>query len=688
MYSAEESLAFHSFAKSLIKVRWITVPLTVAFAYLAVYKLGMSFKAMPVFVLSTLLAAVNIYLTVHASFLSRQRYITRGQTTLRRLLSYLLTKFSLSLKESGLKYLLCLPALLIKILGIIYLMILEALRDFHFNPLSLANQMHLQVICDLLFVVALIRLTGTTESPAFILAVLPIAVAGYSMGSKVGYVYAALTSISSIGLALAVKKGLLQHWKFYSPMLGDLSQSGGWIAAAGFVMVGSFFSVAHISGQFAKALLEQMALKSEKIADLKVVVEKKEDLLREQKEELLSATAEREAAIKSETEAKNDMKVLQERFEDEKKRALSLIDSNEIQICKIHDLEKEVAEKNCQLHISDEGKDFLRFTLNEMADLRTMTNSEPKSLFEFAAQALSEKLGCNTYFAYIMEDSTLERNLKILLDSENLSLRLTSVLAATDNALRTAMEEKNACLAPHSVLLNERCKEKAYVAFLPLISKDKIKALFIYEKSYFSEEHATDASRDFRAALLHLSNVKNVIEDRELSQEREKEKGQLNRKIQNIYTQLDLFKSIVSFNRSSSQEDFMWLLMEASKILSVKDAAILRMDSETDEAYVRLDRTRSLKLLYGEAEALELLKAVFFREPVQHKLGDSFECVAFPLTYADKRLGVLFLHRSTQRIDQEATSFCVRVINDNFALHVMNHERRLWESFYQENLSA
>lgn len=245
-------------ARGLITMRWASIPLIFGFSVISRNFLGMSFQIEPIYVLCCLLAVMNVFFTVHFSMLSRQMALTKGIFGLKKFMGNYLTQFLHSIKSKGVKSLASIPAVGIKIVSLLYLMLLEALKDVPFNILSLNNVMHSQVIGDLALITLLSRYTGTTESPLFFLAVVPVTVAGAVMGFRTGAVYATIGVSSWFMTSMLIKYQFLPHVKFYSPVYGDLSQCGGWIASNSFVMITGLSASAFLAHKLTSVFKERI----------------------------------------------------------------------------------------------------------------------------------------------------------------------------------------------------------------------------------------------------------------------------------------------------------------------------------------------------------------------------------------------------------------------------------------------
>lgn len=245
-------------ARGLITMRWASIPLIFGFAILSRNFLGMSFQIEPIYILSCLLAIMNVFFTVHFSMLSRQMVLTRGIPLLKRFLGSYLSRFFTELKSRGVRGLALIPAVMLKIMSVLYLMLLESLKDVSFNILSLNNVMHSQVIGDLLLITMLARYTGSMESPLFFLAVVPVIVAGAVMGFKTGAIYATTGVAAWFFVSMLVKYQAITHIKFYSPVFGDLSQCSGWIVANSMVMITGLSAAAFLAHKLTSIFKERI----------------------------------------------------------------------------------------------------------------------------------------------------------------------------------------------------------------------------------------------------------------------------------------------------------------------------------------------------------------------------------------------------------------------------------------------
>ena len=245
-------------ARGLITLRWASIPLIFGFSLFSLHGLGMSFKIEPIYILCCILAVLNVYFTLHFSLLSRQMAVTHGIGTLKRLLLRVVSQLFSGIRTRGLSGITSLPLAISKVAAIIYLMLLETLKDLSFNPFSLSNVMHTQVISDLVVIMLLTRYTGSIESPVFLLNVIPITVAGAVMGLGSGATYSVVAASAWFITGMLVKFQFLPHIKFYPPVYGDLSQCSGWLYSNSAVMATGLFATAFLAHKLTTVFKERI----------------------------------------------------------------------------------------------------------------------------------------------------------------------------------------------------------------------------------------------------------------------------------------------------------------------------------------------------------------------------------------------------------------------------------------------
>ncbi|MBF0408069.1 MAG: hypothetical protein HQM10_11980 [Candidatus Riflebacteria bacterium] len=245
-------------ANGLVTLRWIVIPILLGFGLLTTRTLGMVFPIEPLYVISCVIALINIYFTIHISMLSRQVLLRYGQTSLRRFMTQSVSSFMNQLRSDGPATFFHIPSVASKIIVSIYLMVLESLRDISFNILSIKNVMHSQVILDILAIILFVRFTGSMESPMTLLTAIPIIMAGAVLGWRTGAVYALLASFAFLGLGLLVNFNFLTHIKFYGPQFGDLGSSVAWTLSYFIVLSCSLLGTAYISNNLTANFKERI----------------------------------------------------------------------------------------------------------------------------------------------------------------------------------------------------------------------------------------------------------------------------------------------------------------------------------------------------------------------------------------------------------------------------------------------
>ena len=248
-------------ARNLVTLRWASIPLILTFCYYTfLYGFGSNLKERlePIYLICCVLALFNIYLTLHISSLNRQLSVTKGITTLKRAMLKVLSQYFGSIKTEGLRGLIRFPSVMCKIASIFYLMILETTKEFSFNPISLNNIMHLQIFFDIVAVLFLTRYTGSTESPLFIMSIIPITVAGSVIGVKCGITYALFACSGWIVNSLLIKYRIIDHLKFFTAEYGDLHECNLWIISYAVVSVFVFVTSTLISQKLTLAFKEKV----------------------------------------------------------------------------------------------------------------------------------------------------------------------------------------------------------------------------------------------------------------------------------------------------------------------------------------------------------------------------------------------------------------------------------------------
>lgn len=245
-------------ARGVVTLRWVAIPVFFSFALIATNLLHMKFQLLPIYVICCLIALMNIFFTFHISFLSRQLFLRRGQAALRKFTMRLLSALADMFHSRGTRAFLDLPGLVVKLGSAIYLMVIDSLKTLRFNPLSLTNILHTQIVFDILMILLFVRYTGTAESPMIMLIPIPILVSSAVMGLYRGGLYAVSSSVMYLGLCLLVYLRVISPIKFYGPEYGDLGGSLGWIISIFTVVLVSLSGVAYLSHSLTSALKERI----------------------------------------------------------------------------------------------------------------------------------------------------------------------------------------------------------------------------------------------------------------------------------------------------------------------------------------------------------------------------------------------------------------------------------------------
>lgn len=257
-YKARSGLRELQIARGLVALRWAAIPIFFGFGLSAVKLLGMTFRIAPIYVLCCIAAVVNVMYTLHISVLSRQLMLSRGNAALKRYVMRLLNRFMHSLKERGIRAFALLPVTILRLAASIYLMILEAMKDLAFNPLSMNNILHTQVINDIILILLFIRFTGAAESPFPIAFAIPVIVAAAVMGFFRGGVYAVASGALYLGLCLIVYFRLIEPVKFFSPAFGDLNGSLGWTISSFTMITVSLLGIAYLAHHLTEVFKERI----------------------------------------------------------------------------------------------------------------------------------------------------------------------------------------------------------------------------------------------------------------------------------------------------------------------------------------------------------------------------------------------------------------------------------------------
>ena len=802
-------------ARNLVTLRWANIAIIFGLCVAFIYGFKMSFKLEPVYVICCVLALFNIYLTLHISMLGRQLSVTKGLSTLKRMVLRVLSQFFSSFKTKGLiKGLAGIPIVFMKIVGIIYLMILETMKDFPVNPVSLENIMHSQILFDLVAILCLTRYTGSTESPMFLLSVIPIAVAGSVIGVKAGIAYSMFICGGWLVNSLLIKYGILNHIKFYSPMYGDLHSCDSWIWSYFVVAILSFGASAFISYKLTQAFKEKVddldkslnISKSSSISlkhvalmqnDPWIVIDKKGNILDLKcdeyqvllnnemvKKNLLECLPDlaksnyeftAQSVLSSQTFKKlpdvkfiypdnsehifdvivsffreydrsprlmlsfqektlevnrkelvdalsaeclharsNIEKLSQENHELHKSMdELVKISSNksidiEVLNTKVNDMDIETANLNSQISdlmnqvasvkadndqlkvelenrqmILDDVADFMN-TCSGLDELIAKVERRTKDLFG---------LENSCFHVFDATDMTHQRN--EILDIRKVSPRLLDIPRTHPETLDPALTEGRPVVFSAEIRPEKSSASIAItngdlrrlVAFVPLKEEDRVLGMMMLEK-YGSADNSDNIVDMVVYYLKQVSGaIKNAIENRKiLNKNRELHEDMLK-----IHNKLDSVKTMILNDYSSDIRPFSGMLYEISKLIPLRDALLVRVQSDnTIDCCSRINRSKPLELGAVENKLIEQLKSNFENKIIFKSENEEDDIIVYPLVDKNRLLGALFLYHGEELTEDDfaIADFCISILKNEFALYVLNEEREIWESFYSNSMPA
>ncbi len=802
-------------ARNLVTLRWANIAIIFGFCVAFIYGFKMSFKLEPIYAICCILALFNIYLTLHISMLGRQLSVTKGLSTLKRMMLRVLSQFFSSFKKNGLiKGLAGIPMVFMKIVGIIYLMILETMKDFPVNPVSLENIMHSQIFFDLAAILCLTRYTGSTESPMFLMSVIPIAVAGSVMGAKAGIAYSIFACGGWLVNSLLIKYGIVNHIKFYSPMYGDLHSCDSWIWSYFMVAVLSFGASALISYKLTQAYKEKVddldkslnISKSTSISlkhialmqnDPWIVIDKKGKILNlkcdenqimirndmvntnilESLPDLAKSNYEftAQSVLSSQTfkklpdvkfnfpdnseriydlvisfyreydgaprlmvsfqektlevnrkelvdalsaeclHARNSIeKLSQENHELHKSMdELVKISSNksidiEVLNTKVNDMDIETANLNSQIsELKNQvasvkaDNDQLRVELENrqmiLDDVADFMNS-CSGLDELIAKVerrTKDLFGLENSCFHVFDATDMTHQKNEILDIRKVSPRLLDIPRTHPETLDPALTEGRPVVFSAEIRPEKSSASIAItngdlrrlVAFVPLKENDKILGMMMLEK-YGSADNSDNIVDMVGFYLKQVSGaIKNAVENRKI-QLKNKE---LHEDMLKIHNKLDSVKTMILNDYSKDIRPFSGMLYEISKLIPLKDALLVRVQSDnTLDCCSRINRSKPLELTAVENKLIEQLKVNYDNKIVFKSDNSEDDVVAYPLVDKKRLLGVLFLYQNEelQESDFAIADFCISILKNEFALYVLNEEREIWESFYSNSMPA
>ena len=803
-------------ARNLVTLRWASIPIIFAFCYFAfLYSFGSSLQQRlePIYIICCVLAFFNIYLTLHISMLSRQLSVTKGFPTLKRAMLRVLSQFFGGFKAHGLKGLAGIPTVMVKVANIIYLIILETTKEFSFNPISLENVMHFQIIFDLVAILFLTRYTGSTESPIFFMAAIPVTVAGSVISAKAGIVYAFFACGSWFLNSMLIKYGIMNHLKFFSPVYGDLHQCNVWIGS--YVLVAAFVFVAStlISQRLTLAYKEKvedldksLVLSKSSSVSLKhvalmqddpwVVVDSKGKILNLKSDESLlfdskmvdknildcvpdlskfnyeftaqsvldSHTFKRISDVKINfkdgSERIYDLVVSFFREFDGKDRLMvifkektlevnrkELVDTLSAECLHARNSIEKLSKENHELHKSLEGlikttsdksieievlntkvndmdieannqankiselmdqvaaarsdNDLLKVELENkqmlLEDVAEFMNScsELDELVAKLEQRIKNLFGLENSCFHVFAASDMNHQKNEILDIRKVSPRLLDIPRNHPETLDPALTEGrpvvfSAEFRPEkssAAMTITNGDLRRLVAFVPLKDEDRVLGMMMLEK--YGAADSSESIVDMVSFYLKQVSgaIKNAIENQKI-QNKNKE---LHEDILKLHNRLDSVKTMILNDYSKDIRPFSGMLFEISKLIPLKDAMLVRIQSDgIPDCYSRINRSNPLELNVLESKIIEQLKDNYDNRIVfKSEVGDE-DIVAYPLVDKKRLLGVLLLYLSdsAENLDTLTTDFCVNILKNEFALYVLDEEREIWESFYSNSTTA
>ena len=802
-------------ARNLVTLRWAAIPVIFAFCYFAfLYSLGSNIQGRltPIYILCCALAVFNIYLTLHISLLNRQLSVTKGISTLKRAMIKVISQYFGNISKKGIKGFFEFPIVLAKLASIIYLMVLETTKEFSFNPISLENIMHLQLFFDLVAILCLTRYTGSTESPLFFMAAVPIAIAGSVIGIKAGIAYSFFTCSCWFVNSLLISLKRLDHLKFFPPNVGDLSECTVWIVAypiASFLIFTALTVISNkltlafkekvedldksllhskstavslkhialmqnnpwividsngkiINGKcFESLLLEdiddknlldclpdlektnfdftfQSVLNShtfKRISDVKIFLKDKsehiydltisyyrefdgndrimisflEKTLEVNRKQLVDTLSQEcvharntiEKLSKENGELKNSLEGLS-KLSSDKSIEIEVLNTkvNDMDIdatkqnSRISELMDNVAaikSDNDQLKVELENKQMI---LEDVADFISSC-SELDELISKVEQRTKDLFGLENSFFHVFDSTDMSHQKTEILDIRKVSPRLLDIPRNNPETLDPALTEGrpvvfNAEFRPEksagSIAITNGDLRRL-VAFVPLKEDNHILGMMMLEKygAVESSEHIVDMVSYYLAQVAGV--IKSAVENRKV----QNKNRELHEDMLKLHSKLDSVKTMILSDYSSEIRPFSGMLFEISKLVPLKDAMLVRIQSDgLSDCYSRINRSKALELNTVESKIIEQLKVNFENKISFKSENESDDVIAYPLVDKKRLLGVLFLYINEDigKLDTLTTDFCVSILRNEFALHVLDEEREIWESFYSNATPA
>lgn len=749
-------------ARGLITLRWASIPLIFGFAIISRQYFGMVFRIEPIYVLCCLLAILNIFFTLHFAILSRQMGLKHGLAGLKRLILKIISSSFADIKTSGVKGILALPISGLKIFTVLYIMLIESLKDLSFNPFSLQNIMHSQIISDLLIITLLARFTGTTESPMFFLSVIPVTVAGAVIGFKTGAIYSLATVSVWITISFLVKSGFMSHIKFYSPLYGDLSRCSGWVASSSLVSLAGLGATAFLAHKLTSNFKERIFFLNDLLFKSRTnaisasnAAEQASDpwLIMDSQTNIDKVKADRNGIFTAELAGQNLLKTFPElkqyglgyviqavltsggkrridkikitlkegtqhlfnlrissfKGSDEKTRILAFFeDITEISFLKLQseqlkteitDYDKELKNMTIsnseQQRLNDELKSELEYkslVLKEVAGLMSLC-SEIDELTAHIETRTRELFQIDSTCLHLFEADDNKRQVNEILDIRKISPRLLDLPRNNPNALSPVLEEGRALVINAQInagqsasMTIENGKNKRMVAYIPVKNNQRLIGMMMLE-SFGQKNDSANLVKMLSFYLKHASAaIQAAIDNREVK----RQKDEVSQQLKETSKQLESVRSMIFTQPDNSDLIFQHLLDALNGVATFKDALFVRLHNDDSlEVTARIHNSKQKILNRAESQLMDALKENPSHKATVFLEDENLSHTAFPLFHNNRLLGAIIIYAADfETADTGIIDFCIRLIRDQLALKILIEEKEIWETFYQENLSA
>lgn len=800
-------------ARNLVTLRWASIPVIFGFCLAFIYGFKMSFKLEPIYIICCAIALFNLYLTLHISMIGRQLSVTKGLATLKRVMLKVLSQFFGSFKTKGLRGLAGIPTVMVKVASIIYLMFLETLKDFPINPFSLNNIMHTQILFDLAVILCLTRYTGSTESPMFFLAAIPVAVAGSVVNTKAGIIYAVIACGGWFTNSMLIRYGVMEHIKFYGPIFGDLHSCDGWIASytmVATISLGAFAMISHKLTQAFKDKVDDLdkslyESRSTSVSFKHVALTQNNPwIVLDKKGKILNLKSDESELLNSEMTGKgivecipdlikanyeftaqsvmsshgfkklNDVKI---RFKDKSEHIYDMtisyykeFDGNDrLMLCfqektlevnrkelvdtlraecshssnsiekltkenaelhkslddlvkissdksieievlntKVNDMDIEASEQNNKIsELMDQvaavnaHNDQLKVELENrqmiLDDVAELMNScgELEGLISKVESKIKNLFGLENSCFHVFSSADATHQKSEILDIRKVSPRLLDIPRNHPETLDPVLNEGrpvvfNAEFRPEKSAASIAVSNgdlRRMVAFVPVKEENELLGMMMLEK------YGTDANSENLIDMVsyYLKQAAGAIKIAIDNRKAQKKNSELHQEMVKIHNKLDSVKTMLFNDFANDVRPFGGLLYEISKLIPLRDSMLVRIHTDgTTDVCSRIDRSKQLELNVIENRIIEQLKGNYENRILFKSEYGIDECIAYPLVDKNRLIGVLilYLNEENEKLDSVTLDFCVKMLNIEFALYVLNEEREVWESFYSNSIPA